>query len=138
MLRHISEGVVARSDLLPPLQKNNYVRRSCHQKLSTKALHRLDKKEKSINHYSKRLSLLKGIVSGTSNFKKGGDLENEFVSRRTVGDRLLPVPHLHIKHYFYILKHNFLTVVLFNCTPPPPGPSSRRLGIQSLDQTFHP
>ena len=46
MLRHISEGVVARSDLLPPLQKNNYVRRSCHQKLTSKALHRLDKKKK--------------------------------------------------------------------------------------------
>ena len=107
MLGHISEGVVARSDLLPPLQKNDYVRRSCHQKLPAKALHRLNKKEKSINHCSKLLSPLKGMVSCTSNFKKGGDLENEFVSRRTVGDRLLPVPHLHIKHYFYISNINF-------------------------------
>jgi len=43
-LRHISEDVVAGSDLLSSLEKNNYVRLWCHQELASKALYRLENK----------------------------------------------------------------------------------------------
>ena len=48
MLSHISEDVVARIHLLSSLEKDNYVRLWCHQKLTSEALYCL--KEKKIIH----------------------------------------------------------------------------------------
>ena len=63
MLSHISEDVVAGIHLLSSLEKDNYVRLWCHQKLTSEALYCLKKVNYSVFLLQTRQNLEKKFIS---------------------------------------------------------------------------